>query len=208
MTTIFEARTLLLLEISRTRAGALALLDANVIPTLRDTGLFAADPDLGFDLNATDPTALVRSMRHITTTSTASSTQKTALFTYFSLLRSCLRLLLSTFLNFGPENEKIIYLIRAFLADYRGNMVGLFKRAAGLSFAGQAEQGSLFGASGMGSKEDREMKRVVEDCTKAYTGLAVGSGFLDFEEESGLAGNGIGRDSGFGRSHLNGGGFT
>lgn len=138
------------------------------------------------------------------TQSTTTSTQKTALSTYFSLLRSCLRLLLSTFLNFGPENEKIIYLVRSFLADYRGNMVGLFKRAAGLSLASQ-NQGSVFGGSVTG-KEDRDMRRIVEDCTKAYTGLAVGSGFLDFEEDSGLAGNGIGRDSG-GRPY-NGGGFT
>ncbi|KAK5078359.1 hypothetical protein LTR64_003230 [Lithohypha guttulata] len=196
LTSVFESRILLLLQVSRTHLGASALLDANLLQTLRDSGLFAADPDLGFDLSSIGPASLVRS-----------TTQNGA-----SASIGCLRLLLSTFLNFGQENEKIIYLVRSFLADHRGNMVGIFKRAAGLSLASQqAAQTSLFASIPAGSvlaKEDRDMRRLVDECMKAYTGLAIGSGFLDFEEDSGLAGNGMVRDGGLGRSNYAGGGFT
>lgn len=203
---------MLLLQVSRTHLGASALLDANLLQTLRDSGLFAADPDLGFDLSSIGPASLVRSTTQNGASASIVSAQKSALLTYFFLLQGCLRLLLSTFLNFGQENEKIIYLVRSFLADHRGNMVGIFKRAAGLSLASQqAAQTSLFASIPAGSvlaKEDRDMRRLVDECMKAYTGLAIGSGFLDFEEDSGLAGNGMVRDRGLGRSNYAGGGFT
>lgn len=131
--------------------------------------------------------------------------------TYFSLLASCLRLLLSTFLSFGPDNEKMIYLVRTFLADYRGNMVGIYKRAAGLNLASQTSAAAslgVFGPSMTLSAGDRELRKVVDECLRAYTGLAVGSEFLEFEDERGLGGNGIAA-AGFGRSaYGNGNGFT
>lgn len=209
--TLFEARTHLLLQVSRTRSGASALLDANLIQTLRDSALFSADPDLGFDLNVSDPSALVRSTTLARPESSSGTSQKTALVTYFSLLASCLRLLLSTFLSFGPDNEKVIYLVRTFLADYRGNMVGIYKRAAGLNLASQTSAAaslSVFGPSMTLSAGDRELRKVVDECLRAYTGLAVGSEFLEFEDERGLGGNGIAA-AGFGRSaYGNGNGFS
>ncbi|KAK5938321.1 hypothetical protein PMZ80_009291 [Knufia obscura] len=207
---LFEARTHLLLQVSRTRPGASALLDANLVQTLRDSALFSADPDLGFDLNLADPAALMNTA-HTNARSTNGAGQKTALVTYFTLLSTCLRLLLSTFLSFGPENEKMIYLVRTFLADYRGNMVGVFKRAAGLNLASQTNVAASLGVWGPGvtlSASDRELRKVVDECLKTYTGLAVGSGFLEFEDERGLGGNGI-ATAGFGRSAYGGGnGFT
>lgn len=210
LTTLFEARTHLLLHVSRTRPGASALIDANLIQTLRDSMIFAADPDLGFDLNTADPTALFRSVnpsRSAANGNSSGGTQaKTALTTYFSLLASLLRLLLSTFISFGPENEKMIYMIRTFLQDYRGNMVGVFKRAAGLNLAAQQSNQSFLGGSVLNAN-DMVMRKYVDECSAAYTGLAVGCGFMEFEDEMGLGGNGI-ATAGLGRSMYTGGGFT
>lgn len=89
-------------------------------------------------------------------------------------------------------------------------MVGVFKRAAGLNLASQQAQSQSFlgGVSGLATKEDAELMKAVDECLKAYTGLAIGCGFLDFEEERGFGGNGIASGGGLGRSHYNGGGFT
>lgn len=104
----------------------------------------------------------------------------------------------------------MIFLVRGFLSDYRGNMVGVFKRAAGLNLASQQGQSQSFlgGASVLSTKEDQELMKAVDQCLKAYTGLAIGCGFLDFEEERGVGGNGIASNGGLGRSYYNGGGFT
>lgn len=89
-------------------------------------------------------------------------------------------------------------------------MVGVFKRAAGLNLASQQIGSSFFGATNgeVLNREDRDMRRAADECCRAYTGLAVGSGFLEFEEKSGLGGNGIvngGAGRGLGYA---GGGFT
>lgn len=44
---VFDARMLFLLEMSRTREGAAAMLDVGLLQTIRDSLLFQADPDLG-----------------------------------------------------------------------------------------------------------------------------------------------------------------
>lgn len=133
---------------------------------------------------------------------------KSALNTYFTLLSDVLRLLLSTFLTFGPENEKAIFLVRTLLSDYRGNMVGVFKRA--VVFQDMHEPNFLQATSTPSSNMgDKELRRLVDECAKAYTGLAVGSGFLDYEDEEGLGGNGVVGGTGLGRSQYGGsGGFT
>lgn len=186
----------LLLNISLTKAGAAALLDANLLNTLRDSMLFAADPDLGTELEAltstTGPTSTHLFPRSSTIPSkipTATPAIKSALTTYFTLLALALRLLLSTFIGFGIQNEKAVYLVQRFLADYRGNMVGVFKRHAGISLNLNLD----FGGARVASSADvtPELARLVDECAKAYTGLAVGCGFVDYEDQNGLGGNGI-----------------
>ena len=90
-------------------------------------------------------------------------------------------------------------------------MVGIFKRAAGLNLANQTSANASLGVFGPGmtmSAGDRELRKVVDECLRCYTGLAVGSGFLEFEDERGLGGRGIAA-AGFGRSaYGNGNGFT
>ena len=99
--------------------------------------------------------------------------------------------------------------MRTLLSDYRGNMVGVFKRAVATQQIHQEPnflQASLALSMNGG---DKELRRLVDECAKAYTGLAVGSGFLEYEDEEGLGGNGVVGGNGIGRSHYGGGGgFT
>ncbi|EXJ84112.1 hypothetical protein A1O3_04779 [Capronia epimyces CBS 606.96] len=143
---IFEARMLLLLQISRTREGASAVLDAGLMTAARDSMLFRADPDLGNSMSITS-----------------------ALHTYYVLLSSTLRVLLSTFLSRGAQNEQIQYLARTFLTEYRANMVGVFKKY-----------------SGVNGKTDARIRPLITECVRFYTGLATLSGFVEFEDASGM----------------------
>lgn len=94
-------------------------------------------------------------------------------------------------------------------------MVGVFKRASGLSLGAQNPNTSINPLSftntstGAGHSSVKELQITVEECLKCYTGLAVGSGFLEYEDEMGLGGNGIANVAGsFGRSGFGGNGFT
>ncbi|KIW90932.1 uncharacterized protein Z519_08715 [Cladophialophora bantiana CBS 173.52] len=167
---IFESRMLLLLHISRTRDGAGALLDAGLISAIRDSVIFQADPDLGISIpsNSSDMAE---------SSSYAADSVTSALRTYYVLLSSTLRVLLSTFLSRGAQNEQIQYLARALLTEYRANMVGVFKKHAGVS-----------------AKVDQALRPLVEECVRCYTGLATLSGFVDFEDQAGLD---PGQDGGF-----------
>jgi len=143
-----QSRLLLLLQISRTREGSGQLLDAGMLQAIRESLLFRADPDLGIDLD-----------------------NPQALHNYYELVALTLRLLVSTFVNRGLQNEQCQYLIRTFLLDYRPNMVGLFKRSSGVN-------GTIPANS----------RTVLRDIIKAYTALSSMTGFVEFEDDMPLSG--------------------
>ncbi|KAK3170503.1 hypothetical protein Dsin_032652 [Dipteronia sinensis] len=163
-----QARAALLLQISLSRSGAIALLDAGLIQALRDSNIFRADPDLGLgpELDTKPPSTL-----STFAPASVASSSNTALFNYFSLLASILRLLLSTFISRGPENEIISNIVRNFLSEYRANMVGVFKKAAGVN----------------GVLESKALRDAVGECVRCYTGLVVGCGFVEVEDDGVLA---------------------
>jgi nuclear pore complex protein Nup205 len=134
-----QARLLLLLQISRTREGSGQLLDGGMLHAIRESMLFRADPDLGIDLDNAQ-----------------------ALHNYYELVSLTLRLLVSTFVNRGVQNEQCQFLMRTFLLDHRPNMVGLFKR--------------FNGVNGTISAESRP---VLRDIVRAYTALASMTGFVE-----------------------------
>lgn len=145
---------LLLLQISRTREGAGALLDAGLMSAVRDSLLFRADPDLGISI----PSANDQADPGFSNVDSGAS----ALRTYYVLLSSTLRVLLSTFLSRGSQNEQIQYLARTFLTEYRPNMVGVFKKYAGVN-----------------GKIDEKIRPLVAESVRCFTGLATLSGFVD-----------------------------
>jgi nuclear pore complex protein Nup205 len=207
---------LLLLQLSRTRTGAGALLDAGLLPTIRDSLLFRADPDLGFSLPATasgtnlNTTPFSKHNQRSTAASLAAQTSATnaasvaALQNYYALLAPTLRVLLSLFTSRGAQNEQAIVLVRTFLSDYRQNMVGVFKKMRGVS-----------------GRVNKDTERVLGECVRCYTGLCVLSGWVEWEDEGdgeGMdgveggrtnAGNGFGGGNGMGSVRgRNGHGFT
>jgi nuclear pore complex protein Nup205 len=182
---VFEARMLLLLQISRTRPGATAVLDAGLITAIKDSLLFRADPDLGFSL----PTTTMHTNTVISIA--ASNAAKAALRNYYLLLSPTLRLLLSVFTSRGTDNAQSQNMSRTFLTDNRNNMLGLLKRYAGVN-----------------GKVDEASRKVVADCVRSYVGLCVIAGFTEWEDEfamEGFRGNGgvggggygVGRNGGF-----------
>jgi len=146
---VIQLRLLLLLQISRTREGSGQLLDSGMLQTIRESMLFRADPDLGIDLDNAQ-----------------------ALHNYYELVALTLRILVSTFVHRGLQNEQCQYLIRTFLLDYRPNMVGLFKKFNGVNGAVLPES-----------------QPVLRDIVNAYTALASMTGFVEFEDDMPLAGS-------------------
>lgn len=148
---------LLLLQISRTREGAGSLLDAGLVSVIRDSALFVADPDLGISIpnNTTNGSSTSSALNF-------AAAAHSALQTYYALVSSTLRLLLSTFMSRGVQNEQIQYLTRAFLADYRPHMVGIFKKYAGVN-----------------GKVDEKSRPLLAESVRCYTALASLSGFVD-----------------------------
>ncbi len=128
------------------------------MPSIRDSLLFRADPDLGISL--ADPAA-----QNFETPARGGSTDSSALHTYYVLLSSTLRVLLSTFLSRGAQNEQIQYISRTFLADHRANMVGVFKKYAGVS-----------------GKVDARLRPLIAECVRCYTGLISLCDFVDVSE--------------------------
>lgn len=84
-------------------------------------------------------------------------------------------------------------------------MVGVFKRAVAMQQIQEPSflQSSLAASSNGG---DGELRRLVDGCANSYTGLAIGSGFVEYEDDQGLGGNGVVGGNALGRSQH--GGFT
>ncbi|ETN42279.1 uncharacterized protein HMPREF1541_04220 [Cyphellophora europaea CBS 101466] len=175
--TLHQSRMLLLLHISLTRVGAAALLDAGLIPAIRDSLLFRADPDLGFsapasasgtNMSSFNQSLNPRQARNATALSQQATTtmaSQSALQNYYQLLAPTLRVLLSVFTSRGSQNEQAVFLARSFLTDYRANMVGVFKKWRGVS-----------------GKVNRGGERVLGECVWGYTGLVAMSGWREWED--------------------------
>ncbi|KAI9827753.1 MAG: hypothetical protein M1832_004242 [Thelocarpon impressellum] len=103
----YEAKLSLLLRVSRTRLGAMHVLNAGLFQSVRDSQLFAIDPDLGLDID--DEAALKR---------------------YYELLLWVIRVISSVVLSRGPQNEQTMEQGRRFLSENRSSMVAIFKRSA------------------------------------------------------------------------------
>lgn len=95
----------LLLRITQTRLGATAALSASLFNAIRDSQIFAADPDIGLEMENAD-----------------------ALSNYFDLMLAVLRIINAVVLSRGNQNDQTVKLAREFLSENRGSMVGVFKR--------------------------------------------------------------------------------
>jgi nuclear pore complex protein Nup205 len=152
---ILQARLALLLEISWSRSGAGYLLDAGLLQAVRDSGLCQADPDLGFGREYSTKEGYKPQLIYTDVETSV------ALQTYYELLASMLRLLVSVFLSRGQQNQQSQYQMRNFLKENRANMVGAFKRYRGIG-------GEIPPAS----------RPVLEDVVKSYVALMSMADFM------------------------------
>ncbi|RPA74158.1 hypothetical protein BJ508DRAFT_366368 [Ascobolus immersus RN42] len=113
----FQAKTAFLLKVAATRQGAGHLLSSNLFGALRDSRIFAVDPDLGFALN--DPLSLQK---------------------YHTLLLCVLRIVTSCIVSRGPQNQHAIKLGLQFCAETRAIAVSIFKKVLGIG--GKGEEGN------------------------------------------------------------------
>ncbi|KAI5243890.1 hypothetical protein E4T43_03989 [Aureobasidium subglaciale] len=95
-----------LLRMSHTNEGAAAILEAGLFSAIRDSQLFATDPDIGLDVDNVE-----------------------ALENFYRLLISMLRILTSCVVSRGSRNQHVLAQGRAFLTENRSCMQGVFKAA-------------------------------------------------------------------------------
>jgi len=94
----------LLLRLSQDQEGAAAILDAGIFSSVRDSQLFATDPDIGLDIENPD-----------------------ALENFYHLLVSILRVINSIVLVKGSRNQQVTAQGRNFLQENRQCMQAVFK---------------------------------------------------------------------------------
>ncbi|KAK2754533.1 hypothetical protein FQN54_006934 [Arachnomyces sp. PD_36] len=108
----YEAQLSLLQQLSQTKAGATHVLNAGLFHAVRESQLFAADPDIGIDIDNPD-----------------------ALRNYYGLLLSVMRIITSAVVVRGLHNEQMVEQVRLFLSENKQSMVGIFKRQAKIGVA-------------------------------------------------------------------------
>ncbi|EAW13129.1 nuclear pore complex Nup192/Nup205 family protein [Aspergillus clavatus NRRL 1] len=139
----YESLLSLLQRLCQTKNGAIHVLKTGLFQAVRDSRLFTADPDLGIDIDNPD-----------------------ALRKYYDLLGSVLRVIISAVFSRGLHNEQMLEQTRAFLAENRQSMVGIFKRFANIGGAGAAEH-----------------HEALSELAKCYMTLVTTTDFLEFEDE-------------------------
>ncbi|KAL1966846.1 hypothetical protein VTN77DRAFT_3811 [Rasamsonia byssochlamydoides] len=143
----YEALLSLLQQLCQTKVGATHVLNAGLFAAVRESQLFAADPDIGIDMDNPD-----------------------ALRNYYQLLLSMLRVIVSAVFSRGVHNEQMMDQTRAFLTENRQSMVGVFKRHARIGGAAAADchetlhdlvksYVALISAAGFVEFEDNELRR-------------------------------------------------
>ncbi|CAG7919511.1 unnamed protein product [Penicillium olsonii] len=116
----YESLLSFLQRLSQTKNGAKCVLNSGLFQAVHASRLFAADPDIGIDIE--NPDALQR---------------------YYDLLLSVLRLVVYTVFSRGIDNAQIQEQTRSFLATNRPCMVGIFKRSANIGSTSSAHQATL-----------------------------------------------------------------
>ncbi|KAJ5713216.1 uncharacterized protein N7483_010397 [Penicillium malachiteum] len=114
-----ESLLALLQLLCQNKKGAMVVLKSGLFESVRESQLFAVDPDIGIDID--DPDSLRR---------------------FYDLLLSVLRVIVTAVFSRGIHNEQIKAQTRAFIGENRACMVGVFKRFAkigGGALAGHQE---------------------------------------------------------------------
>ncbi|KAJ5945720.1 hypothetical protein N7454_002559 [Penicillium verhagenii] len=138
----YESLLALLQLLSQTKNGAIVVLKSGLFESVRESQLFTADPDIGIDIDNPD-----------------------SLRKFYDLLLSVIRVIVSAVFSRGVHNEQIKAQSRAFIAENRPCMVGVFKRFA-----------KIGGDTPAGHQE------ALCELVKSFMALVTASDYLEFEE--------------------------
>ena len=127
-----DASLTLLRTIAQTRLGAAQVSSSGLFSSIRDSGVFSADPDIGLG----KPSLHFPQDYHSKLTTTDAN-NPLALTKYFSLMLQLTRIINSVVLSRGPENDQTIAQARRFVHEHRPAVVGLFKRNAHIGTVAQ-----------------------------------------------------------------------
>jgi len=143
------------LQISQTRFGASAVLSAGLFHSIKVSGLFTIDPDLGvgkyFQANTS-----IDQLLTITDIDGPSSVGK-----HYNLLSAIMRIICAALLSRGAQNEQSLEQGRRFLAENRLPILAVLKKSAGLGSGVHVPEGSA------------------NELAEAFMLLIAVSGFLD-----------------------------
>ncbi|KAF1947571.1 hypothetical protein EJ02DRAFT_392099 [Clathrospora elynae] len=105
----YDASLALLLRTCQSRLGAAYVLNAGLFPAIRESHIFAVDPDIGLEFD--DPDALRK---------------------YYELMLAVLRVINAAVIARGWQNDQTVYQAREFLKENRHSMVSIFKMSVNL----------------------------------------------------------------------------
>lgn len=112
----YDASLALLLRICQSRLGAAYVLNAGLFPAIRDSQIFAVDPDIGLEFD--NPNALKK---------------------YYELMLSMLRVINAAVIARGRQNDQTVFQAREFLKENRHSMVAVFKRSVNVGGGDKVE---------------------------------------------------------------------
>jgi nuclear pore complex protein Nup205 len=112
----YDASLALLLRICQSRLGAAYVLNAGLFSSIRDSQIFAVDPDIGLEFD--DAKALKK---------------------YYDLMLSVLRVVNAAVIARGRQNDQTVFQAREFLKENRHSMVAIFKRSVHVGAGQYAE---------------------------------------------------------------------
>ncbi len=149
-----HARLALLLQISQTRLGAVAVLNSGLLHSVKVSGLFATDPDLGVgELPLTNVP--------LPSLTPPDIEGPNAITKHYRLLAAVMRVICAAVLSRGSQNQQTLEQGRRFLSENRLSILAVLKKSAGL--------GNTSGIS----------EQSIEELAETFMLLMSVTGFLD-----------------------------
>lgn len=142
------------MRVAQTRFGSGVVFNTGLFQAIKDSGVFAVDPDIGVG-----KTALPQSS---SLTNKVEMNDKASVEKHYNLLLALMRVINTVVLSRGQENQQVMTQGRQFLSDNRPSIMAVFKRSANLLSTDNVVSADL-----------------IEDLTEAYMLLATMTNFLD-----------------------------
>jgi len=155
----FHAKVALLLQISQTRLGAVVVLNSGLLHSVKVSGLFAIDPDLGVG-------EFLFHHHQCTLLTNPDIEGPDAVTKHYQLLAALMRVICASVLSRGSQNQQTLEQGRKFLAENRLSILGVLKKSAGLGNTGGVSE------------------QCIEDLADSFMLLMSVTGFLDSEDQT------------------------